>query len=45
MLRLLSDPILAADLHQKGVDQAARFTWEHTSRETLSVYQKVLDCS
>ena len=36
---ILSDPALAAELRQKGPEQAARFTWERTSKETADVYQ------
>lgn len=43
MLRLLSDLLLAADLRQKGIVQASRFTWERVARETLMVYQKAMN--
>lgn len=38
---LLSDPILRYDLVAKGFEQAAKFNWEKTARETLSVYANV----
>ena len=39
MQSILSDPALAAKLRQKGPDQAASFTWEHTTEQTIAVYQ------
>lgn len=42
MQRLLSDPALAADLRQRGLERAAQFTWERTARETVAVYEQVL---
>jgi glycosyltransferase involved in cell wall biosynthesis len=42
MRRVLSDPDLAADLRQRGLERAKGFTWERTARETLAVYKKVL---
>jgi glycosyltransferase involved in cell wall biosynthesis len=33
------------DLRQKGLARAAQFTWERTARQTLAVYQQVLDGS
>jgi glycosyltransferase involved in cell wall biosynthesis len=33
---------LHASLREKGLAQAARFTWEKTARETLAVYQEAL---
>ena len=43
--RLLSEPVLAAHLREKGLAQAAKFTWERTARMTLAVYKKVLNQS
>jgi glycosyltransferase involved in cell wall biosynthesis len=43
MLRVLEDPSLAAEMRLKGLAQAAKFTWDRTARETLAVYQKVLE--
>lgn len=34
---------LAADLKQKGLQQAAAFSWEKTATETLMVYSEVMD--
>jgi glycosyltransferase involved in cell wall biosynthesis len=34
---------LAAELKQKGLEQAARFSWEKTATETLLIYTKVMD--
>lgn len=33
---------LAADMREKGLKQAARFSWENTASETLMVYDRVL---
>jgi hypothetical protein len=33
---------LAADLRQKGPQQAARFSWEKTATETLMVYDSLI---
>ncbi|MFN2207704.1 MAG: glycosyltransferase, partial [Candidatus Promineifilaceae bacterium] len=33
---------LRADLRQKGLEQAARFSWEKTATETALVYDQVL---
>jgi glycosyltransferase involved in cell wall biosynthesis len=38
MLRLLQQPELRAELIERGVEQAARFTWESTAQRTLGVY-------
>jgi glycosyltransferase involved in cell wall biosynthesis len=37
--QLLSDPALRLDLAQRGLTRAAQFSWEHTARLTLEVYQ------
>lgn len=39
LLRVLADPGLAADLRRKGLDRAARFTWQRTAERTLAVYE------
>jgi glycosyltransferase involved in cell wall biosynthesis len=36
--RILFDPALRDQLRQKGLAQAARFTWEQTARSALAVY-------
>jgi alpha-1,3-rhamnosyl/mannosyltransferase len=38
--RVLADGNLRAELRQKGVAQAARFTWEETARRTLAIYRE-----
>ncbi|MFO1039737.1 MAG: glycosyltransferase family 1 protein [Geminicoccaceae bacterium] len=40
--RVLSDPALAATLHERGRRQAARFSWQRTAVETLAVYEQAL---
>ncbi|MEM7119602.1 MAG: glycosyltransferase family 1 protein, partial [Chloroflexota bacterium] len=33
---------MAAELRQKGPEQAAKFSWETTAQETLQIYDRVL---
>ncbi|HEY74580.1 MAG TPA: glycosyltransferase family 4 protein [Thermoflexia bacterium] len=40
--RLLMDEPLRAELRQRGLDHAARFTWEKTAAETVTVYRQAL---
>jgi glycosyltransferase involved in cell wall biosynthesis len=40
--RALTDAPLRARMRERGLAQAARFTWERTARETLAVYHEVL---
>jgi glycosyltransferase involved in cell wall biosynthesis len=42
MHRLLQDAALSAELCQLGLERAARFSWERTARETVSVYRRAL---
>lgn len=39
---LLEDAEMRQDLARRGREQAARFTWERTARETLTVYREVV---
>jgi glycosyltransferase involved in cell wall biosynthesis len=41
--RLLHDAELRARLREEGLAQAARFTWEETARQTLAVYQTLME--
>ncbi len=41
MARVLTDADLRRDLREKGLTQAARFTWDRTAREMVAVYRKV----
>jgi glycosyltransferase involved in cell wall biosynthesis len=41
--RVLNEPDLAAEMRDKGIRQAARFSWERAARETLSIYQRVME--
>ncbi len=41
--RLLHDAGLRARLREEGLAQAARFTWEETARQTLAVYQTLME--
>lgn len=40
--QVLSDPSLADELRQRGLQQAARFSWPAAARATLTLYQNVL---
>lgn len=40
--QVLSDPSLADELRQRGLQQAARFSWPDAARATLTLYQNVL---
>jgi len=42
MAALLDDEQLREGLGQKGLEQARRFSWEETARETLKVYRRVI---
>ena len=42
MDRLLSDAALRADMQQRGLAQAARFTWKRTAQDTRAVYDRLL---
>ena len=37
--RVLGDEALAEELRQRGLQQAARFTWAQTAQQTLAVYR------
>jgi glycosyltransferase involved in cell wall biosynthesis len=41
ILACLVDESLASELRRRGPQQAARFSWSRTARETLSVYEAV----
>ena len=43
MRQVLEDEVLAAELRAKGLARAQSFSWERTARETIAVYEKVLD--
>ncbi len=43
--RILTDSLLAASLCEKGLKQAARFTWERTARQTWDVYRRIVEGS
>jgi alpha-1,3-rhamnosyl/mannosyltransferase len=42
MLRVLGDPAHARELARRGHARAAQFSWDRCARETLAVYEKVL---
>jgi glycosyltransferase involved in cell wall biosynthesis len=41
MRRVLADPILAADLRQRGLRRAGEFSWERTAQKTIVVYNSL----
>jgi glycosyltransferase involved in cell wall biosynthesis len=43
MRQILEDHDLAAHLRARGLARAAEFSWERTARETIQVYERVLD--
>lgn len=43
--RLLSDPVLRADLKRKGPVQAAQFSWQTCVHNTIDVYEGILASS
>jgi glycosyltransferase involved in cell wall biosynthesis len=44
IITVLESEDVRADLRARGPRQAARFSWDKTARETLSVYQSVFTC-
>jgi len=42
MERVLTDSHLRQGLRERGLTQAAKFTWDRTARETIAVYKKVV---
>jgi glycosyltransferase involved in cell wall biosynthesis len=41
-IRLLCDqPALAAELRRRGLEQAAKFSWQHSANRTIQVYNEV----
>jgi glycosyltransferase involved in cell wall biosynthesis len=43
LTRVLTDETLRVRMRERGLTQAARFTWDKAARETLEVYQMVLE--
>lgn len=43
LARVLRDEELQRDLRQRGLAQAAGFTWDRTARDMVSVYRKVVN--
>ena len=41
ILEVLSNENLARQMSEKGLRQAARFTWVDTARQTLAVYEEL----
>lgn len=42
MARIHEDPVLAEELRRRGRAQAARFSWDHTARHMLRLYDELL---
>lgn len=42
LLRLLREPGLATQLRERGIEQAARFSWQDTAERTLAVWRAML---
>jgi glycosyltransferase involved in cell wall biosynthesis len=43
IVKVLMDPILAANLGEMGLRQAQGFSWEKTAHKTAAVYHKMLE--
>ncbi|NTW01007.1 MAG: glycosyltransferase family 4 protein, partial [Oscillochloris sp.] len=41
MAQVLDDETLRAEMSRRGLEQAARFSWERAARETLAIYRRV----
>ena len=41
MWRVLSDPILRAEMRSKGLQRADAFSWQRAAEQTMEVYRKV----
>ncbi len=42
MCRLLAEPGLRTEMRERGLEQAARFSWRNTAEQTAAVYHEVL---
>jgi glycosyltransferase involved in cell wall biosynthesis len=42
MCSIINEPLLVADLRERGLERASRYTWKRAAEATLAVYQKVL---
>ncbi|MBI5753955.1 glycosyltransferase family 4 protein [Candidatus Peregrinibacteria bacterium] len=40
MLKIIKDPALAIHLHEKGLQQAKKFSWEKSAKKLLRIFQK-----
>ena len=43
MWRVLNDTQLRQEMREKGLRQAARFSWERAARETMTIYQRAFE--
>jgi glycosyltransferase involved in cell wall biosynthesis len=41
--KLVGDKKLQSELSKRGLEQVKKYTWESTAKETLDVYQEILD--
>ena len=42
MATLLGDPVLRAECRQRGLERAARFSWDTAARQTVRAYERAL---
>lgn len=42
LIQMVHDPACRAEFSRRALAQAARFSWEHTARETLAAYQEAI---
>ncbi len=45
LVRCLKDSSLREEMRQKGLEQAARFSWERTAEQTAAVYRKTIEAA
>jgi glycosyltransferase involved in cell wall biosynthesis len=45
MREVVTEPALAQELSARGLQRAARFTWEQAAKSTLEVYEECLECA
>lgn len=41
--KIISDPVHAAELSDRGLERCKRFTWEETAKKTMAVYREVFN--
>ena len=43
MFEIITNASMRDELAQKGLKQAAKFSWEKCARETVQIYQKTVE--